>query len=180
MSNKKIRVGRQFTDKFGVREFLKVTKRTNMAKNTSTNPALKDLKVLVGNWDMELSNASFLSDPKATIRGTTSIEWIEGGDLLVMRQGKKGAGPNYAMWVIGRDADSSEYVVLYSDDRGVSRVYQMSFNNGVLKIWRNSPKFSQRYVAKISKDKKTIKAYWEKSLDGKKWDHDFDIIYKRN
>ncbi len=143
------------------------------------NPALKSLKFLIGNWNMELSNASFLPDPKRTIRGNISIEWIEGGDYLVMRQGRKGTVPNYATWLIGRDVDSPQYTVLYSDDRGVSRVYEMSFKNGILKIWRNSPKFSQRYEGKLSKDKRTIKAYWEKSLDGKKWEHDFNLTYMK-
>ena len=29
----------------------------------TTNPALDELQVLVGGWDMELSEASFLPDP---------------------------------------------------------------------------------------------------------------------
>jgi hypothetical protein len=49
------------------------------------NSTLKALQPLIGRWAMELSNASFLPDPDAIIRG--SFEWAEGGDFLVMRQG---------------------------------------------------------------------------------------------
>jgi len=143
------------------------------------NPPLEELEALIGDWDMELSNASFLPDPKTMIRGSASFEWIEDGDYLVIRQGKKEAGANYSTWIIGRDESSSNYTILYSDDRSVSRVYEMTLKNGAWKIWRNSPTFYQRFEGKISKDKNNIDAYWEKSIDGKTWEHDFDIKYIR-
>src|SRR6516164_1387763 len=91
------------------------------------NPVLEDLNVLIGAWDVELSNAQFLPDPTATVHLSTSFEWIEEGDCLVMRQGNKAAGPPYATWLVGRDEARGEYVVLYCDDRRVSRVYTMRF-----------------------------------------------------
>ncbi len=143
------------------------------------NPSLKQLEPLVGKWVMELSNASFLPDHSTTVRGTTSCEWIEGGDFLAVRQGAKGAGTPYSVWLIGRDKASSEYTALYFDDRGVSRVYRMSFKSGIWKLWRVTPKFSQRFEGKLSKDKKTIKAQWEKKFGSKKWEHDFDLTYSK-
>lgn len=148
-------------------------------KSNNINPALKDLKMLAGTWTMELSNASFLPDPATTIKGSASFEWFEEGDFLMMRQGMKGNGMPWATWFIGRDEDAPNYAVLYIDDRHVSRVYEMSFAKGVWKIWRNSPKFSQRFTGKLSKDGKMIKASWEKTTDGMIWEHDFDITYIR-
>jgi hypothetical protein len=148
-------------------------------KTARINHILKDLEIFVGRWTMELSNALFLPEPTAVIRGSVSFELIEGGAYLIMRQGVKGSDMPWSLWLIGRDQDASDYVVLYFDDRGVSRSYQMSFVKGVWKMWRASPKFSQRFVGKISKDKKKIKAQWEKSLDGKKWEHDFNIKYTK-
>lgn len=133
---------------------------------TKINPTLKDLKVFVGQWTTELSNASFLPDPATVMRGSASFEWLD-GDFLALRQGTKKGGMPWAVWLIGRDQDSPNYTVLYVDDRRFSRVYQMSFTRGVWKIWRNAPEFTQRFIGKISKDKKTIKGYWEKSFDGK-------------
>jgi hypothetical protein len=147
-------------------------------KKVDINPALKKLEKLVGTWLMEISNAPFLPDPRATVRMNVTCEWFEGGDFLVMHQGTGGRVP-YATWFIGRDQDAMDYTALYIDDRRVSRVYQMSFVKGVWKLWRNSPKFSQRFVGKLSRNKRTITAYWEKSTDGKKWEHDFDVKYLR-
>jgi hypothetical protein len=137
------------------------------------NPALKHLALFVGDWDMALSNASFLPDPKTVVHGRVVFEWVEDGAFPVMRQGKQ------ATWLIGRDEGAKGYIVFYFDDRGVSRIYQMSLKDKVWKMWRDSPKFSQRYEARFSRDKKTIAAFWEKSFDGKKWEHDFDMRYTK-
>jgi hypothetical protein len=142
------------------------------------NPALKELETLVGDWEMELSNASFLPDPSTVIRGIVSFEWFDGGDFLIMRQGNK-INPPYAIWFIGRDESASDYTALYIDDRRVSRVYEMSFEKGIWKLCRTVPNFSQRFEGKMSRDRNTITAYWEKSVDGKKWEHDFDVMYTR-
>lgn len=144
---------------------------------SAVNPALKEIETLVGEWTMELSNASFLPDPSTTVKGKVTFEWLEEGDFLVMRHGKKGKDM-WASWIIGRDEDSQKYTVLYIDNRRVSRVYEMSFKKNEWKIWRNSPGFSQRFLGILSKGKKTIKAYWEKSSNGKKWERDFDVLYK--
>lgn len=147
-------------------------------KKVPINPTLKDIEALAGEWTMELSNASFLPDPSTTVKSNVSFEWLEGGDFFVMRQGEKGDN-NWATWLISHDEDSKDYTVLYIDNRRVSRVYEMSLEKDVWKIWRNTPKFSQRFVGKISEDKQTIKASWEKSTDGVTWEHDFDIAYTK-
>ncbi len=147
-------------------------------KKIAIDPALKGVEMLAGEWEMELSNASFLPDPNTTIKGSVSFEWLENGDFLGMRQGKKNDSI-WATWLIGRDEDSQNYTVLYIDNRRVSRVYDMSFEKDVWKIWRTAPGFSQRFVGKISKDKKIIKAFWEKSADGNSWEHDFDMVFMR-
>lgn len=33
---------------------------------------------------------------------------------------------------------AKQFIQLYADTRGVYRVYQMSFQNGVWKVWRNA------------------------------------------
>jgi len=35
--------------------------------------------------------------------------------------------------------------MLYFDERNVSRIYEMTFSNGIWKLWRNIPVFSQRF-----------------------------------
>ena len=129
---------------------------------------------------MSLSNTSFLPDPVSTIKGTASFEWFDGGDFLILRQGMKESGVPWATWFIGRDQDSENYTIRYIDDRKFSRVYEMSFENGTWEIWRNAPEFTQRFIGKISTDKKMIEGHWEKSTDGKTWHHDFDLTCKKS
>ncbi len=146
---------------------------------TDINPALKTLEVLVGDWTMELSNASFLPDPTSTIRGSASFEWFEGGDFLIVRQGAKKSGQPWATWFIGRDQDLNHFAAFYIDDRRVSRVYEMSFEKGQWKMWRNAARFAQRFVGKLDTNGKLITGRWEKSKDGKNWEQDFDVAYMK-
>jgi hypothetical protein len=143
------------------------------------NPSLKPLELLVGDWDTELSNAAFLPSSSHTVTGHVSFAWLEGGAFLIMYIGNKPPGTPHAMWLISRDESRANYTVLYYDTRKVSRVYEMSFSNGVWRIWRNSPGFSQRFEGKFSEDASTISARWEKSNDGSTWEHDFDVTYRR-
>lgn len=50
-----------------------------------SNPALTSLEGLVGEWEMELSHASFLPDPSDTIKGPVLFEWVQDGAFLAMR-----------------------------------------------------------------------------------------------
>jgi hypothetical protein len=140
------------------------------------NPVLKDLETLVGEWSLEIL---FPADPATPVRGSVSFEWLEGGAFLVMRSGIDWSGPSGSVAVIGRDDMAETYSMLYFDARGVSRVYEMSFGDSVWKQWRSAPEFSQRFTGTLSNDGSTIAARWEKSIDGSRWDHDFDLIYTR-
>jgi len=154
-----------------------------MTKNniTKPNPALKSLELLVGHWEMEITNAAYLPDPSTKASGQVTFKWIEDGAYLLMRQGGKKSGSSFALWTIQRDesAKENEYVVFYYDDRRVSRIYQMSFGQNEWKIWREAAGFYQRFKGLISQDGETIRATWENSPDGKNWKHDFDITYTR-
>jgi hypothetical protein len=151
-----------------------------VGERSARNPSLENLVVLVGDWDMDLSGASFLPNPDDKVLGHVGFKWIEGGALLLMRQGEAPPpSPPQARWVIGRDEASPDYKVLYFDGRGVSRIYEMSFGDGLWKLWRNTPDFSQRFEGRLSEDHDTVMAHWEKSLDGESWEHDFNVIYRR-
>ncbi len=143
------------------------------------NPALGDLSMLLGEWAMEISNAHFLPSPSDTVKGYVSFEWVQDGAYLILRMGDKAISPPAATWLIGRDESASNYTVLYYDSRRVSRVYQMSFADGVWQMWREAPDFWQRYEGKVSADRQTIAGCWETSSDGVTWQHDFDVTYTR-
>jgi hypothetical protein len=143
----------------------------------TANPALAQLEFLVGAWDLELSDASFL-EPDAKIGGSVTFEWTGQGAALVMRMGD--AATPAATWIIGRDDSEADYHVLYADDRGVSRVYRMSVREGAWRMWRDNPEFSQRFTAQMSADQAEISGSWQKSFDGgSTWEHDFKVRYSR-
>jgi hypothetical protein len=106
-----------------------------------------------------------------------SIFWYGDNEFLALHQGTKETA--HATWMIGHDQGASNYTILYFDDRRFSRVYKMSFENGIWKIWRNAPGFVQSFEGTVSEDKNTITGAWGKSADGKKWEHDFDLEYRR-
>ncbi len=128
---------------------------------------------------MELSNAPFPPSPDVTVHGHVTFQWIEGGSLLVMRQSEQSGTTPSARWAIGRDESGSGYKVLYSDNRGVSRVFEMSLSEGLWQLWRNAPGFSQRFEGRVSPDRKTITSHWKKSFDSTTWEHDVDVTYTR-
>jgi hypothetical protein len=81
--------------------------------------------------------------------------------------------------VIGCDAANGTYYQLYTDERGVCRVYEMSIGNGEWKLWRDGEPFSQRFTATISEDGLRIEGRWELAEDGENFRTDFDLIYTK-
>ena len=141
-----------------------------------STPSLKPLAALIGEWRVELA---FPTDPPVTVTSGASFEWFEDGAFLVMRTGSKDGGGPHSTCVVGRDASTEHFTALYSDDRGVSRVYQMSVEGRTWRQWRDAPRFSQRFIAEMSDDGNSISARWEKSTDGVRWEHDFNLTYTR-
>jgi len=68
----------------------------------------------------------------------------------------------------------------YFDSRGVHRVYGVSFSDGVCRMWRNAPGFSQRFTGTFSNDRDTIGGLWMLSRDATTWDDDLTISFRRN
>jgi hypothetical protein len=81
--------------------------------------------------------------------------------------------------ITGCDAANGTYFQLYSDDRGVWRVYEMSIGDGEWKLWRGGEPFPQRFTATISDDGNRIAGRWEKAPDARTWETDFDLTYRK-
>lgn len=126
---------------------------------------------MLGDWDVE-------SPQHGGLHGRAHFEWIEGGAFLAYRAEASGAFPTNTS-VIGRDDARDTFVMLYYDDRGVSRIYEMSFDGKVWKLWRDAPEFAQRFTGELSSDGNTITGKWETNEDGQTWSHDFDVVYRR-
>ena len=135
-------------------------------------PALERLRFLEGDWEMELSQAAFLPEGER-VHGTAAFEFLDDGRLLALRQG------DAATWIIGGDDASALFTVLYSDGRGVSRVYAMTLESETWKIWRDADEFSQRFEAVVSPGLDLISGHWERRHSGEDWEHDFAVTYRR-
>ena len=145
------------------------------------NKVLSQFAFLVGDWDAEISNASFLPDPNSKMKGETSFAWVEEGAFLVERQADMN-GHVQAVWLIGHDDSTGKYEVLYYDTnfgRQASRIYETDLKDGVWRKWRNAKGFSQRFKGIVNSDKNQVKGQWESSADGVRWKHDFDLFYTK-
>lgn len=138
---------------------------------------LRRLDAFVGKWDIELV---FPGDPPFIAHTVGSFEWLDDRRFfLVYRAGTEGSGYPVGHCIIGADDTMDTYTMLYSDSRGVARIYHMSVRDGVWRQWRDDPNFYQRFSATFSEDGRTIKGAWENSEDGKNWKHDFDMTYTK-
>jgi len=139
------------------------------------NSELEKLDVLVGDWTLRLWNAWFLDSLDTEVHGSATIEWL--GDAFVVMRSKFGGDPGWD-FVFGRSDANDAYVALYHDERGVCRLFQMTFGDGHWILTREDPDFHQRLVTEVSGDRITGRA--EASDDaGRTWRKDFDLAFER-
>jgi len=117
--------------------------------------------------------------PDTTLHGHTSFEWIEGGAFLIMHSEIDEPGVPSGVAIFGGDDSVEGCSMLYFDERGVSRIYEASFNDGVWKFWRNSPGFSQRFTGTFVDKGRTIVGISELSKDGLNWERDLELTYTK-
>lgn len=140
------------------------------------NAALKSLGALVGKWETVGSHPLI---PGVTLHGHTSFEWLEGGAFLIMHSEIDEPGVPSGIAIFGSDDATGEYFMIYFDERGISRKYEVNMSGNKLKWWRNAPSFSQRLTATISNDGKTIVSKGELSKDDSTWEKDLELSYTR-
>ncbi len=131
-----------------------------MIDQPTAEQALKELEVLVGEWSQEAIPPGGEPWPG---EASATFEWLEGSDnrLLIERSTVEMPEAPDAVCVIGCDAAKGTYYQLYTDDRNVCRVYEMSIGDGEWKLWREGEPFNQRFTAKISEDGNRIEGRWE-------------------
>lgn len=139
---------------------------------------LEDLEPLVGAWDAEMR----MPDGRVLSGAWTTFAWLDRGGYLVQHSGPPTDEPAFPSSVsaIGPTRDGDRIVQHYFDSRGVARVYEIAFDDGALRLWReDDPAFAQRYAGRFEDGGETIAGAWEKRLDGSTWEHDFALTYRR-
>jgi hypothetical protein len=147
----------------------------NMDQPTAEE-ALAALERLVGTWTLE---AAWPNGERWPGGGRVTFEWHESGSHLVQRAGLDLPEAPDNISIIGCDAANGTYFQLYSDERGVCRVYEMSIDEREWKLWREGAPFSQRFTATLSDDGQTMTGGWEIAEDFTNYVPDFDIVYRR-
>lgn len=137
------------------------------------NPAIEHLEPLIGEWRVHVPDEGDEIDA-----GRVSFEWLDDGAFVKYRSQSPAPYPSGVV-IIGCDDTTGRCAALYSDSRGVARLYGMSLSDGVWRQWREAPGFSQRFAGRFGDDGDTISGTWELCEDGETWRRDFDVVYRR-
>jgi hypothetical protein len=153
----------------------------DMAKDSNNeasipNPALKPLSALVGQWKTVGTHPLL---PGTTFHGHTSFEWLEGGAFLIMHSEIEEPGIPSGIAIFGSDDSAGECFMLYFDERGVSRKYEVMLRDNTWKLWRDFPGFSQRFTGTFVDGGRSIVGKGELSKDGSAGEGDLDLTYTR-
>ena len=131
------------------------------------------LRRLIGEWRVV---GQFVGGTKVLdVRGTATFRWLVKDALVVLR-----IRTTVAPWstaILGADDEANEFVMLYSDVRGVVRRYEVSLTAKRWIFWRRAPGFHQRSIARLAANGRSMQVKWEKSVDGRKWLRDFNLTY---
>jgi hypothetical protein len=142
----------------------------------TADEALKRLEPLIGEWRATATGPEGEAWPGES---RARFEWHESGAHVIQRTSIELPEAPNSISIIGCDATNGTYYQLYSDDRGVCRVYEMSIGDDAWRLWREGEPFAQRFTARFENDGRTIVGRWEKAEDGINYTTDFDLTYTR-
>lgn len=142
---------------------------------------MKGLDFFNGTWTVEVTHPHLQPTP---IMGHTRFEWLNESYIIQYTHIDKAEFPSSTI-VYDWDPQRNHYLQHYFDSRGVTRLYQMSLEEGIWKLWRDTADFSplhffQRFTGEIDESGNKIESSWEQSDDGINWAHDFKVLYRRN
>ena len=137
------------------------------------DPALEPFEALIGTWDTEAKHR--LVD--AVVRGSVTLEWLEGGHFLVQRSRSEHELFPDGISIIGAAEGSDGLVMEYFDSRGVRRTYSVSIEDGVWRIWRDHPGFDQRFAATLGEDR--FEGVFQLAETPGEWQDDMKVTYRR-
>jgi hypothetical protein len=140
------------------------------------NKALAALEPLIGEWEYTMYNAWFLPSMDTKVKGFTTIERLE-DSFVVVRSTDADKKPS-DIWVIGYSDPQEKYMMFYYDQRGVSRIFNATFEGNQLVFWREDKDMHQRITLEINDD--GLHSVAEASEDqGKTWRKDLEMAHKR-
>ena len=130
----------------------------------------------MGEWQ---TTGSHPYHPGVTLHGRTSFDWIEGGAFLIMHSEIEEPGFPSGVAIFGTDDAANNCFMLYFDERGVSRKYDVTMTGKTLAWWRDEPSFSQRFTFVMGDDGNTMVGKGEMSRAGAVWEEDLTLTLVR-
>ncbi|WP_025414238.1 hypothetical protein [Gemmatirosa kalamazoonensis] len=140
------------------------------------NARLAALAPLVGEWTT-VGRHSMM--PGVVLHGRTLFDWHEGGAFLRVRSEIAEPRIPTAIALVGSDDASDAFTMLYFDERGVSRRFEVAMDGAVVRWWRTAPGFSQRYTLTPAPEGDTLRGVSELSRDDVTWEQDLELTYTR-
>lgn len=104
------------------------------------NPALKPLQFLIGEWRTRGTHPQV---PGTSLCGRTAFSWLEGGAFLIMRTEIDEPQFPDGVAIIGSDDVAATLVMIYFDERGTSRIFDVIVGDQTVSWCRENPEFSQ-------------------------------------
>lgn len=138
--------------------------------------SLAALEPLVGQWTLEAKGPDGQVWPG---EGRASFQWHPSRAHLIQETMTDAPGAPNSTSIMGCDAANGTFVQLYSDERGVCRIYSMTIDAHEWTLEREGDPFPQRFVGTISDDGHTISGRWEKAEDGETFTVDFYLTYRK-
>ena len=140
------------------------------------NEALAALEPLVGEWEYTMYNCWFLESMDTKVKGFTTIERLQ-DSFLVVRSSDADKKPS-DIWVIGYSDPQEKYEMFYYDQRGVARIFNMTFDGKEMIFLRKDKDMYQRIILEITDD--GLHSVAEASDDeGKTWRKDLEMVHTR-
>jgi hypothetical protein len=140
------------------------------------NEALAALEPLIGEWKYTMYNCWFLESMEAEVEGHTTIERLDDA-FVVVRSTDADKKPS-DIWVIGYSDPQAKYQMFYYDQRGVARIFDMTFDGKKMVFLREDEDFYQRITLEITDER--LHSLAEASDDeGKTWRKDLEMSYMR-
>jgi hypothetical protein len=140
------------------------------------NAALGPLERAVGTWTVTGSHPLM---PGRSLHGKVTFERIEGGAFLRMHS--KMDDPEFpeGVAIFGTDGDDDDCTMLYFDERGVARRYDVERRADGFTWSRDSEKFAQSFRVTIADDGRTMESEGTMKKESGSWEPDLSLSYVR-
>ena len=116
--------------------------------------------------------------PGRELRGRTSFAWHEGGAFLIMRSHVDEPGFPDGMAIIGSDQASGTLTMIYFDERGVSRVMDVTVGQQSMTWRHDDPAFAQRLTIS-AEGRDPLVSRGCMSEKGGPWTDDLSQVFER-